>query len=280
MRAVSFICGRRDVWSPASTVTGRITPHAPCAFACGRRRRSMKAIGIVGFKNSGKTTLTGLLADALEAAGHTVAIAKFTHHQLDKADRDTSRLMKPGRVVAGLGSDEAAVFWSGKRYLQDMLPLLSADVLLVEGGKSLGWLPRIVCPRDAAEMEELSAGLAVAAWDHTGLVALPAEAVPVFGTHSVAQLAQLVVERGFTLPGLDCGACGEEDCAGLARRIVAGKAHSGDCKSLDDDFSVTVGGVPLGMNPFVARIVSGAISGMLRELKGYAPGPVEIRIKG
>ncbi|MFV0422428.1 molybdopterin-guanine dinucleotide biosynthesis protein MobB [Oleidesulfovibrio sp.] len=239
----------------------------------------MKAIGIVGFKDSGKTTLTGLLADALEKVGHTVAIAKFAHHKLDKSDRDTERLMKPGRIVVGLGNDEAAIFWSRKRHLPDLLPLLAADVLLVEGGKQLGWLPRVVCLRNAQDEQELGAGLAVAAWNYRDSTSPTAGGLPVFDQNSIAGLAFLAVERGFTLPALDCGECGEEDCAGLAQRIVAGSATPADCKSLGDDFTVTVGGAPIGMNPFVARIVSGAIKGMLSELKGYSPGPVEIHIK-
>lgn len=242
----------------------------------------MKAISIVGFKNSGKTTLTGLLADALEEAGHSVAIAKFAHHKLDKSDRDTERLMKPGRIVAGLGTDEAAIFWSGKRYLPDLLPLLAADILLVEGGKQLGWLPRVVCLRSSQstqDEQELSAGLAVAAWNYDDSTSPTAGGLQVFDQNSIASLAALVAERGFTLPALDCGECGEETCAGLAQRIVSGQSTAADCKSLDEDFSVTVGGAPIGMNPFVARIVSGAIKGMLSELKGYSPGPVEIRIK-
>lgn len=46
----------------------------------------MQAISIIGFSNSGKTTLISRLSECLEARGLKVAIAKHTHHELDKPD--------------------------------------------------------------------------------------------------------------------------------------------------------------------------------------------------
>ncbi len=238
----------------------------------------MKAMGIVGYKDSGKTTLTGMLADALEAVGHRVAIAKFTHQQLDRADTDTMRLMKPGRAIVGLGEDEAALFWGRKCWLPDLLPLISADILLVEGGKNLGWLPRIVCLRVPEDESQLHAGLGVAAWEYAPVLSGEAGGLPRFTPGTVPELANMCMEQGFILPALDCGACGEKSCAGLARRIVAGTATQVGCKSLGESCSISVNGVPVGMNPFVAGIISGAIKGMLQELKGVTPGTVEIRL--
>ena len=235
----------------------------------------MKAISIIGFKNSGKTTLTARLADALEARGLTVAIAKHTHHGLDKPDTDTTRLMKAGRTVIGVGEDECAVFWSTRHHLQDLLPLVQADILLVEGGKSLGWLPRILCLREPEEAKALDRDLAVASW---GAVAAPPLAH--FSADKIDALATLVMEKAFVLPGLDCGACGQDDCAALSRLVVAGKAGAHDCRTLDGSLRITVNGHQLGLNPFVARIVAGSLRGMLKELKGYAPGVVEIRLEG
>ncbi|NHZ45348.1 (Fe-S)-binding protein, partial [Nitratidesulfovibrio liaohensis] len=99
-----------------------------------------------------------------------------------------------------------------------------------------------------------------------------AEGLPRFDSSSVDALAELVAERGFVLPGLDCGACGQQDCAGFARMVVAHQAVPDDCCSVDGPLSVTVNGHQLGLNPFVARIVSGSLKGMLAELKGYSPG--------
>lgn len=234
----------------------------------------MRAISIAGFKNSGKTTLTSLLAAALERRGLSVSIAKRTHHRLDKPDTDTAKLCAPGRIVAGFSETETALFWGGARQLPDMLPLLQADILLVEGGKSRDWLPRVLCARDPSEGEALNRGLALASYGR-----VPVPGLPHFTESTIDDLAALAAERAFMLPGLDCGACGYEGCLGLARAIVAGAAAVGDCRALDAPTAVTINGQPLGLNPFTAKVLGGAIRGMLREMKGVAPGDVEIRLK-
>ncbi len=235
----------------------------------------MQAVSIVGYKKSGKTTLTAKLADALEARGKRVAIAKFTHHGLDKEGTDTATFAGQNRTVIGLGPEEAAVFWGEKKYLIDLLPLVQADILLVEGGKDLTWLPRILCLNSASEAEDLDRGLALATY---GDVAAPY--LKSYREETLEKLAALVEERAFMLPGLDCGACDAEDCAAIARRIVKGKGSPADCRSVDDHgFHITVNGSPIGLNPFVARIVRSSIQGMLKELKGYSPGEVTITFK-
>ena len=42
------------------------------------------------------------------------------------------------------------IHWGHPCFLRDLVPLLDADILLVEGGKNIGWLPRILCFADYA----------------------------------------------------------------------------------------------------------------------------------
>ena len=236
----------------------------------------MKGINIVGFKKSGKTTTLGMLADVLESRGLRLGVAKFTHHGIDMPGTDTAWLMKPGRTVIGLGVEEAALFWSHKRHLPDLLPLMPADMLLIEGGKSLGWLPRILCLKEAEDASELTPELALATY---GEISLPG--LPHFTPESLDRLAALVEERAFILPGLDCGECGFAGCAGLAARIVAGKAGIKDCKAKASALELTVNGQPVALNPFTTAIILGSVMGMLATLKGYAPGSaVEMKFNG
>ncbi len=235
----------------------------------------MKGINSVGFKKSGKTTTLGMLADVLETRGLRLGIAKFTHQGLDMPGTDTAWLMKSSRTVAGLGSEEAAVFWSHKRYLPDLLPLMPADMLLVEGGKQLGWLPRILCLKEPEDAPDLTPELALATY---GEISLPG--LPHFTPESLDQLATLVEERAFVLPGLDCGECGFTDCAGLAARIVAGKAGVEHCKAKSSGLEITVNGQPVALNSFTADMILGSVKGMLATLKGYAPGSaIEMKFK-
>jgi len=245
----------------------------------------MRAVSIIGFKNSGKTTLTALLAGILERRGLRVAIAKHAHSGLDKPGTDSACLRAPGRTVLALSEGECALFYGETRRLADMLPLIQADMLLVEGGKRLGWLPRILCLRapdeaEADEREKLDQGLAFAAWGMAAAPGLPYfPGGPGVEGEALEELATLAQEKAFMLSGLDCSVCGRETCAALAAEIVAGKSGAKECAALHAEVEARINGQPLGLNAFAARVVAGAVRGMLREMKGFAPGEVTLKIR-
>lgn len=240
----------------------------------------MQAISIIGFSNSGKTTLISRLSECLEARGLKFAIAKHTHHELDKPDTDTALLMGPKRTIVGLsntkdGKGEAMIHWGHPCFLRDLVPLLDADILLVEGGKTIGWLPRILCLRTTPELltalpegcKALRPELALATYGDNKLPGLPS-----FTAEDLDALVDLILEKGFLLPALDCGACGEADCTAMTQRIVAGEKTPGDCVAARGNIEVTVNGQSVGLNPFTAQMLSGGIKGMLGALKGMVPG--------
>jgi len=235
----------------------------------------MKAVNIVGFKNCGKTTLCVEVLRELKALGITSSALKFTHQAgLDKQGTDTSRLLEVSPAVGAIGESEAAMFWKEKRFFADMLPLMGQDMLVVEGGKPLTVMPRIVIAGSAAEARELGAGedgLAIAVYGPAGVDGVPA-------VNDLRELASMASARAFLLPGLDCGGCGRKDCRELAAQIVAGKAAPGDCVAAGGEITVTVNGSALGLNPFVARILQAGITAMLGELKGYVPGETVIKL--
>ncbi|MFZ5426054.1 MAG: molybdopterin-guanine dinucleotide biosynthesis protein MobB [Thermodesulfobacteriota bacterium] len=236
----------------------------------------MRAVNIVGFKNTGKTTLCLSVIEELKRLGLDPAALKFTHQDgLDKNGTDTARLLEASGAAAAIGGCETAVFWKQRRFMADILPMLGREMLVVEGGKALGVMPRVVIAAGAAEARELGAGeggLAIAVHGPEGVDAVPAVTDP-------AELAGIIASRAFLLPGLDCGGCGRNDCRELAVEIVAGKASPSDCVAAGGDISVETGGVPLPLNPFVARILKAGIQAMLGELKGYAPGETTIRLR-
>lgn len=232
----------------------------------------MQALSIVGYKNSGKTTLARELVRTLTARGRKVAAAKFSHSPLDKEGTDTAGLLGESRVVFGLGKGETAVFWPEEKNLLSLLPLTKADFLVVEGGKSLDWLPRVILPKNADEAGELDRGLALAAY---GEIEVPGMKT----INDIEALADLALNRGFVLAGLDCHGCGKKNCAGLAQDIVQGQAGPEQCVALHSEITVKLNGNTLPMNPFVARIMGAGIKAMLGELKGIAPGQAEITLE-
>ena len=225
-----------------------------------------KAVSVVGFKKSGKTSLVLELARELTARGRKVAAVKFTHSGLDMDEEtDTSRFARECVSVAGFAPGVTTLHWNTQRQLQDILPLLGADIVLVEGGKSLTWLPRFVALGTAEDESVLGNGLALATWGTGSLPGIPRAS-------SVAELATLAESHAFTLPGLDCGACGRESCLELAREIVAGAAGVKDCVAMKAKLVVRVGGQRLALNPFLDRLITNTIRGLLTELKGNVPG--------
>lgn len=233
----------------------------------------MRAIAVVGYKKSGKTTLAMELADALKKQGFSVTMVKHSHHGFDeKAETDTARFRTRADMVMGFSPGGSFVSWPGERPLTELLPLVNTDFLVMEGGKTLGLMPRIIIASDEDTAKDLDPELALAAYGDHALDELMA-------TRDVAGLARIAAKAGFLLPGLDCGACGRTNCRGLAVDIVAGHATVADCKAMNNSIRITVGGQPLPLNPFVERILRSGVLGMLSELKGYAPGAVDIHIE-
>ena len=113
----------------------------------------MRAVAICGYKKSGKTSLLALVAAALERQGQSVGIIKFCHHPLDKAHTDTFLFSAPNRTVVGAAPGETAFFFPRNIPLPQIAAYIQADALLVEGGKRLGVLPRIVCLKTGARAE-------------------------------------------------------------------------------------------------------------------------------
>ncbi len=233
----------------------------------------MKAVSIIGPKNSGKTTLGLKLAEHFKSQGLTVAAAKFSHHGLDWQDTDTAKYAKICNAVAGLGPDETFVHWTDRRFLPDILPLLTADVLIVEGGKSLGYLPRILCLNgDLSDGTDwLVPDLAIATYGEKEIEGVPA-------LDSIEALADIVLEKGFFLPGMDCETCGRPDCRTLAAEIVKGTITTKACLALHNSIEVNINGASIGMKPFVEDLIAASIREMLRTLKGYSPGKATITL--
>ena len=101
-------------------------------------------IGVIGWKNSGKTTLVERLIPLLARRGLKVATVKHTHHDLRPADgaTDGERHARAGAIKTIVLAPTA---WEIDGQLQEETPpgfgdlaafLTGADIVLVEGFKS------------------------------------------------------------------------------------------------------------------------------------------------
>jgi molybdopterin-guanine dinucleotide biosynthesis protein B len=120
----------------------------------------VKAVGIVGYHKSGKTTLGVRLCQILSDKGLRVGVIKHVSCELRLADADSSRYKAFASVVAAASPQEAEIIVKGEKRLEDMLQYCDdCDLVLVEGFKRERLFPKIVCVREKEEKEELCDGL-------------------------------------------------------------------------------------------------------------------------
>jgi molybdopterin-guanine dinucleotide biosynthesis protein B len=157
-----------------------------------------RVIGIIGYHNSGKTTLIRNLARELMDRGHAVAVVKHLSHRVDVPGKDTTLLGEVVDQVGFISPEGSGVFWKKPLSLQDIIPHLEADIVLVEGFKAVKSFPKVVCLRGEVKDRELFDGLAICAVgpaDH-----VPGLDIPIFGRDDVDRIADLVEQKAVELP--------------------------------------------------------------------------------
>ena len=228
----------------------------------------MKVIGIIGYKGSGKTHLGINLSEELKRRGYTVAIVKHVQGSLDLPDKDTSLYRGHCDQLIAISEEGVTEFFKGKLNFEQALESLDADFVIVEGFKEKKSFPKIVCLREKGEEKKLSDGLEIALAGKGNFNS----------DRDISTIADLVVEKAFKLPSLDCGDCGFDSCYELARKILKGKRKVSHCTRLGQDVEVRVAGEPMELNPFVSDILRKTIKGFLSGLKGFKGGKIRIKI--
>ncbi len=161
----------------------------------------MIVIGIVGWKNSGKTTLAAKLIAELTKRGRSVSTIKHTHHavNLDQPGKDTYQHAQAGAEEVMLAS---ASRWALMRELRDaeeptlddfLARLNPVDIVIIEGFKS--W------PHPKIEIHREVSGGALLCREDPNIIALASDtthndvALPQFGVDDIAALADFVDAR-------------------------------------------------------------------------------------
>ncbi len=131
-------------------------------------------IQIVGYQNSGKTTLISQLVTDLSKRGLAVAVLKHHGHgghpALTGDDKDSTKHFQSGAIVSAVEGDGVLhVMARHDRALADNLSLLQSfqpDLIIIEGYKQEAY-PKIVMVRneqDARLIHQLEAVMAVVYW--------------------------------------------------------------------------------------------------------------------
>lgn len=160
----------------------------------------MKVIGIIGYSNTGKTTLIEKLIPLFIARGLKVSTVKNAHHgfDMDRPGKDSFRYRQAGAAQVLIATAERWALLTEVRggpapLEQLMAQLAPCDLVLVEGFKGEGRFPRIEVRRATNTEPPIFAHdpnvIAVAA-DHAVDTALP-----VLDLNDVAKIGEFIVER-------------------------------------------------------------------------------------
>lgn len=170
------------------------------------RERRPAVIGIVGWKDNGKTTLVERLVAHLVARGLKVSTIKHTHHatDLDRPGKDTWRHRAAGATEVVLASSARYAILHELRHepepeLDGLLARMApADLVIVEGFKRF--------PHPKIEVHRAARGTPLIARDDPTVIAVASDeplaglAVPVLDLDDIPAIARLVGERLALVP--------------------------------------------------------------------------------
>lgn len=248
----------------------------------------MKALGIIGYHHTGKTTLAVAIIKELTHRGYKVASIKDIHNDGYRADIEGSNSWKHAQAgasqVFARGRHDSALILTPSPELTDILPLLTADWLIVEGMKHAA-LPKIVCAETSTQLDELLDDTAIGI---SGLISSQLSSyknIPVWCLQNdLDVMMDDVISKTFDiLPQSDpecCSACGKT-CTEMAADIVQGRASRSDC-ALDGkkELRLYVNDREIVIVPFVQDMLKDVLCAMTDKLKGIDPsGDIRIEIK-
>jgi len=240
----------------------------------------LRAVAIVGFKKSGKTTVVEGLVRELAGRGYRVGTIKHIRDKnfsIDVPGKDTWRHAQAGaRVVVSMAPQEVATITKRGRIKPEevMRTLQWLDFIIIEGFRKLKGVTKIATSRTADEAAKLVDKFTIAC------VGYGRWAVPVFSLNQMKELADVVEKRALPLlPGLDCGRCEYKSCEEFALAALAGQAELEDCLPMYDSVRLRVDGKVVPINPFVQDLIAGAVKGMLSPLKGAKGRVIELVVR-
>ncbi|PKN71789.1 MAG: molybdopterin-guanine dinucleotide biosynthesis protein MobB [Candidatus Cloacimonetes bacterium HGW-Cloacimonetes-3] len=248
----------------------------------------MKAIGVIGYHHTGKTTLVTAIVAELKKRGFSVVSIKDIHSEAYHADTDgknTALHAKAGsEAVFAKGLYDSALLFPRILELKEMISYLKADYLVIEGMKDAP-VPKLVCAKDTTQLDELVDGTCIGI---SGLIAdelSTYSGLPVFCLQKdFDALMDTVLKHSFEMLPMSepecCSACGFT-CSQMAIRIVTGKSKRSDCV-LDNapDLKLMIGEEQVIIVPFVQKVLKDVIISLVDNLKGINPqGKINIEIK-
>lgn len=261
-------------------------------------------VGVIGRKNSGKTTIIEGVVQELTKKRYRVATVKHVPlkgFSIDTKGKDTWRHSAAGaNPVVSVSDAEAAVLIKNgetKFSLDQLLRFTpEIDMILLEGFFRLVLddedVGKIMCVRNREEYDDFreKARGEVIAYCSTRPLGKPILRIKKDSHILIGRVLRYVSRQRkilttlSRLPRLNCGKCGHSSCEEMAVAIYKRKAKLSDCVTLRFKSKlrtrITINGVEVSIQPFVSEIIRKSVLGMVSSLKGVSiRGNEEIRIE-
>ena len=231
----------------------------------------MKCVGIVSCSGKNETLLMVNMSNELERRKHKVALVEYFKSSKGFPERKADVPDDNPHTVVNCFPDRTTFSFENSMSLDGILAHVDADYVLIKGFKEDKSYPRIVIMDENRKEKDWFNGLEIAGYGMAHTSYFPV-------TQNITQLIDIIEEKSFKLPNLNCKACGFDNCYAFAKEIVKGNRKSEDCISLSPKVVIEIDGTPLPMNPFISGIVEKTIRALLSSFKGYKKGRIEISI--
>lgn len=234
----------------------------------------MKVFQVIGYKKTGKTSLILDLLNHL-SEDNKIAIMKNTHN-IDVTDKNTdSELFYAG------GAKEVALQTPKDTYItmpnKNLLDIIrkykekNYDYFIIEGLKNT-ILPRIICNKEKEKLEDKYYNNIIAICDYK-------KDNDEFDFENVDNFDEILSKIN-NLPdfpaGYDCNKCGKTCMEFYIDRF---KGKNIKCEmEIESELEIKINNKTLPLASFIENLVKDTIVGLLKNLKGYESGNIEIKI--
>ncbi|ACV24482.1 molybdopterin-guanine dinucleotide biosynthesis protein B [Methanocaldococcus fervens] len=228
----------------------------------------MRVIGVIGYKDSGKTTL---IEEILKHSDKKIAVIKHSKEdvEIDKEGTDSYRLSNAGANVTVLSTDNKTAFFTGRMDLENILAELSdydVDFVIIEGFKEALKrlnIPKIVMLRNKEGNDLID--------DHTAMVIEDYN-------YNIDDVLKIIYDKAVVpTMNLNCGHCGY-NCKTFVKAVIKEEAKWDDCV-LAKGVKIIVDGKIIPAGSFVSSIVGNTIKAMIGSLKGVNnPKTIKVEI--
>ena len=248
----------------------------------------MKVVQVVGYHNTGKTTVVKELVKRLKMGNSKVATIKHIHEknfELDKQNSNSYVHKKAGADLIVISAENETDFLYNKpKELLEIACKISADWLIVEGFNQFP-LPNIVCGKTEQEVDDFFNKRTLFV---SGIISKTKQSyrnLPVLNSmvpDQADQISKLVLKKVFPmLPYVEdkcCNLCGLT-CSKMVEAIVQGDKKYEDCLIRQTNVHLKIGGREIQIVPFVQQILENNILALVRELDGWEKGKtIEVKI--